>query len=101
MTELLSLPGWQAPPRTLDDWAGQLAALGHPPAVVRESGSVAWLEVAALRVRGYAVIEGPHVTAINFELSDPDPGPASRLVQAAAAALGWEVHEDEDEEESD
>src|SRR5436190_384074 len=91
MTELLALPAWDSPPRSLDDWAAGLTALGHPPEVAHESPGVAWLEVAPLRLRGYAVIEGGHVTAINFELHDPDIAPSYRLVAAAASALRWEV----------
>ena len=60
--------------------------------VTRESTGVSWLEIGPLRLRGYAVLAGRHVEAINFELADPDPAPATRVVEAAAEALGWEVH---------
>ena|SRR5947209_5559021 len=101
MIELLALPGWDAPPRTLDDWAAQLAAQGAPARIVREAAGATWLEVAALRLRGFAVIEGPHVSAINFELAAPDPGPATQAIETAARALGWEVHPDEPDDEGD
>lgn len=102
MIELLALPAWNAPPRTLDDWSAQLSGQGHRPTVVRD-GSETWIEVAPLRLRGYVELEGGRASAINFELSDPDPGPASQAVREAATALGWEVHaeDDEDEDEDD
>jgi hypothetical protein len=65
--------------------------------VSRESSGVCWLELATLRLRGYALLAGADVEAINFELNAPDPDPASRVVRAAAEALGWEVHEDDDD----
>jgi hypothetical protein len=101
MIELLALPGWQAPPTTLDDWIGQLTALAGPVAVARESREETWLEIGALRLRGYVVFEGRRVEAINFELADPDPAPAIRAIEAAAQALGWEVHPDEPEEDDE
>src|SRR5262245_26686818 len=101
MIELLALPQWQSPPRTIDEWVVQLE--GHAGAVVvtRESTSVAWVEIGALRVRGYGVEEGRAVQAINFELAAPDPGPATRVLNEAASALGWELHPDEDDDEDD
>ncbi|HEX8201724.1 MAG TPA: hypothetical protein VF590_14675 [Isosphaeraceae bacterium] len=101
MTEFLALPGWNTPPVTLDAWVAQLAAQGHPPTLTRDEPGTCWLEVGALRLRGYAVNEGDHLGAINFELSDPDPEPALHVVEAAARALGWEVHPDEPDEEED
>jgi hypothetical protein len=101
MIELLALPDWRTPPRTLDEWAARLAEQGGPVAVRRESSSESWLEVGSLRLRGYAMLAGPHVEAINFELSAPDPAPAARAVEAAAAALGWEVHADEPGDDED
>jgi hypothetical protein len=101
MIELLALPGWNTPPKTIDDWAAQLAALGHPAVVEREGPDDCWLEVGALRLRGFVVLEGDHLGAINFELAAPDPEPAARLVDAAAQALGWEVHPDDPDGEDD
>ena len=69
--------------------------------VTRESTGVSWLEAASLRLRGYAVIEGRHVEAINFELAALDPEPAARAVAEAAEALGWEVHPDEPDDGAD
>jgi hypothetical protein len=101
MIELLALPGWQASATTLEEWVARLSEAAGAVEVTRESSGVAWLEVRGLRLRGYAVIEaGEHVEAVNFELTAPDPGPAARAVAEAAAALGWEVHQ-EDEEEDD
>lgn len=99
MIELLAIPAWNAEPRTLNDWTAALAALGHSPSVGREDDET-WLEVAPLRLRGYVAIEGQSVEAINFELHDQDTEPASRLLNAAAHALGWELHPDEPEEDN-
>jgi hypothetical protein len=101
MIELLALPGWQTPPTTLDDWIARLTDLTGPVTVTRESSDTTWLEVGALRFRGYAVMEGRRVEAINFELTDPDPAPATRIIEAAAEALGWEVHPDEPDGDDD
>jgi hypothetical protein len=99
MIELLSLPGHKAPPTSLDDWVAQLSALGGPVTVTRDAPGASWLELANLRLRGYAVREGGHVGAINFELTDPDPTPASRVVESAARVLGWEVHPDDPDDD--
>ena len=97
MPEYLALPAWETPSKSLDEW---VAALAGPVALKRESPTVAWLEVATIQLRGYVVIEDGHPTAINFELLGPDPLPATRAIEAAAAALGWELHAD-DEEDAD
>lgn len=101
MIELLVVPDWQTPPRTLDDWVAQLSGLVDRVEVSRESTTVSWLEIGSLRLRGYAVLDGQHVEAINFELNAPDPGPAALVVEAAAQALGWEVHTDDPDDETD
>jgi len=101
MIELLALPGWNTPPLELDALVARLTAQGYPPAVTREDAGACWLEVGALRLRGYAVIEGNELTAINFELTAPDPEPARRVVEEAALALGWEIHPDEPGDERD
>lgn len=96
MIELLAVPAWNTPPTTLDAWADALKAQGVGVQVERDPPG-AWLEVGSLRLRGYALSEGIKLEAINFELSDPDPAPATRLLETVAAALGWEVHADEDD----
>jgi len=101
MTELLALPEWNTPPRTIADWVAQFAKEGHRPVLDRESDEVTLLEIASLRLRGYAVIEGQQVTAINFELADSDHEPAAHLVSNAAAALGWEIHPDDGSDDED
>lgn len=101
MIELLALPEWDTPHRTIDDWMAALTALGHRPSLERESPGVAWLEVAPLRLRGYVVIESGHVAAINFELNDPDPATAIKVVKTAARSIGWEVDADEGDDDDD
>lgn len=101
MSELLALPGARTAPRTLDDWVAQLETHAGPVAVTREGSGASWLVVGRLRLRGYAMLAGRNVEAINFELHEPDLTPASRAIAAAAEALGWEVHCDEDDEDED
>ncbi len=101
MVEYLALPAWKTPPRTVDDWVVALSESGGPVILSRESSTVTWLEVAPIRLRGYVVIENGHAAAINFELHDDhDPNPATRAIQEAATALGWEVHADDDDDEA-
>lgn len=95
MIELLALPGWNTPAKSLDDWVERLTQLGAKVVVERESAGVSWLEIAPIRLRGYAMSEGQRLEAINFELADPDPTAATRLLETAAAELGWELHPDE------
>ena len=98
MLELLAVPTWNAPRRTLDDWIATLAAQGVAPVVTREPDGETWIEVASLRLRGYVVEERDHLDAINFELHADDVAPAMRLVESAATAVDWETHVDEDAE---
>jgi hypothetical protein len=101
MIELLVLPEWKTPPTPLDDWVAQLTTAGGPVVVTREGADASWLEIGRLRLRGYAIVAGRNVEAINFELADPDPGPATQAVTAVATALGWEVHHDDDDDDTD
>ena len=102
MTEILALPGWKIEDTPLSAWVDQFEGQGWKAVVTRESPGVSWIEVAALRLRGYAVIEdGRRVEAINFELGGPDPGPAREALTRAAAALSWELHDDDDSDDDD
>jgi hypothetical protein len=101
MTEVLALPGWNLPPTPLTAWVDQFERLGLAADAVRESTGVSWIEVRALRLRGYAVMQGTCPEAISFELADPDPSAARQAVEAAAAALGWEIHDDEGQEDDE
>lgn len=101
MIELLAIPGWQTPTTPLDAWVARLETLGGPVVVTRESRGAAWLEIRHLDLRGYVMLAGRDVEAINFELSGADPSIASRAINDTAEALGWEVHLDEDDEEDD
>jgi hypothetical protein len=102
MIERLALPAWDTAPTPLSAWVERLQGQGLGVVVARESADVSWLEVNALRLRGYAITAGLNVEAINFEITADDPAPALRALEAAAA-LGWELHEDdgEPEDESD
>jgi hypothetical protein len=101
MLEYLALPAWNTPPTRVDAWVAQLSEAGGPVVLTREGSSVAWLEVAPLRLRGYVVMENGHAAAINFELHSQDPEPATRAIQAAAEALGWEIHADDEDDDDD
>jgi len=100
MLEFLAIPAWNGAPRSLDDWAAALkAAAGHAPTIDRLGPDEAWLELAPLRLRGYAVIDGNLVSAINFELHGPNLETTLGFLESAAQSLGWEVHPDDDEDE--
>ncbi|MCA1685906.1 MAG: hypothetical protein LC745_07935 [Planctomycetia bacterium] len=102
MTEILSLPGWKIEETPLSAWVDQFAKQGLVATVTRESTGVSWIEVHALGLRGYAVIEdGRYVEAINFELAAPDPVPARDALFQAAAALSWDLDEDDDGSDDD
>jgi hypothetical protein len=102
MIELLAIPGWQTGPTLLSDWVARLEAeVGGPVAVKRDPPQGAWIEVGQLRLRGFAMLAGPHVEAINFEVSAPDPVPATRLLEATSASIGWEIYPDEEDGEDD
>ena len=102
MIEILALPGWKIEETPLSAWVDQFASQGFDAVVTRESTSVSWIEVHALRLRGYVVLEeARHVEAINFELHDPDPVPAREALVRASAALSWELDEDSDPEDGD
>lgn len=99
MTEYLAIPEWNAPPRSLDDWTAQLAAIGHPATVEPEPPEGVWLEIESLQARGLAVIEEGHLTAIDFTFQNADPAPALTILESAARALGWELHLDEGDDD--
>jgi hypothetical protein len=101
MIELLVLPGWQTKPTPLDAWIARLETHGGPVVVTRESTAASWLEIGSLRLRGYAMLAGRVVEAINFELPPSGPESATRAITAAAEELGWEVHPDDDEADDD
>ena len=99
MIERLAIPAWKTPPRTLEDWRAQFEALGHPSAIDRGSEE-AWLQVESAGLRVLAVIESETLGALHVEIIADDPAPALALLDAAAERLGWEVV-DEDVEEDD
>ena len=101
MIERLALPSWNAPPLSLDAWTSRLKELGHPARISREGSAETWIELPALHLRGFAVIENGLVEAINFEIHASDPAPALALIDEAARGLAWEVHEDDEEDDED
>jgi len=99
LTERLAIPSWNAPPRTLADWRARFEALGQP-VIVERSPEETWLTIAPLGLRGFAVLEGGAMAALHIEIDADDPSPALALLDEAARDLGWEVH-DEDEDENE
>jgi len=91
MIEWLAMPPPGGSKVGLDAW---IAALGESARVVRRD--MIWIEMPSRHLRGYVVFEGENVEAINFELSDPD---AFATLDAAATALGWELHPDDGEDD--
>lgn len=102
MIELLAIPGWQTAPTTLAEWVAQLEKGGGPTVVVeRESPQGAWIHLEAMGVHGFAVLAGPLVEAVNFEIQEPLSPDVSRMLEEAAAAIGWEIHPDEPDDDED
>lgn len=85
-------------PVALERWIEAFASSGSPAVVVQEDGAT-WIEVATLRMRGFVAFEGLVVEAINFELHDVDPAPAFQLLETVAGSLGWELYQEDDDEE--
>ena len=101
MVEYLALPAWNTPARSIDDWVAALGEAGGAASTRRESSSVCWLLVPSLDVEGYALIEEGHPSAINFELKADDPTHALAVLTAAAHSLGWEIHEEGEDDDPD
>ncbi len=102
MIEFLAIPGWQTPTTTLAQWVAALEAQGGRTVVVeRESPHGAWVHLEAMGAMGFAVLAGPHVEAINFEIQEPVPPDVPRLLEEAAAAIGWEIHPDDPDDDDD
>jgi hypothetical protein len=100
--EFLAIPGWQTPPTTLAQWVEALEAKGARAVVVeRESPQGAWVHLEAMGTMGFAVLAGPHVEAINFEIQEPLPPDVTEFLEGAAAAIGWEIHPDEPDDDED
>jgi hypothetical protein len=99
MIELLSIPAWNAPPVTLDDWIGAFSSQGLVVALEPDPPEGVWLEIASLRFRALVLTEDNHATAVHFELSGPDSSAARAVVEKAALALGWEIHDDTEDED--
>ncbi len=100
MIERLAIPAWNAPPTSLDAWLSSFRSHGHEPSLVKEAG-MTWLEVAPLRLRAFVVFDGEFVEALNFELHDRQPDAALALIEAVAASLQWEVHDETDDDDED
>jgi hypothetical protein len=101
MVELLAVPAWDTPPTPLDAWSRGFEGQGFAVTVTREADGETWIELPGLRLRGYVLMEGAHVEAINFELAAADPAPARLALERAAEALAWELHEDDDGDDED
>ncbi|MFO0907774.1 MAG: hypothetical protein U0794_05335 [Isosphaeraceae bacterium] len=97
MIERLALPEWDTPRTSLESWVQAIQSQGYSAEVERESTGVSWLNLGRLMARGYAVMQGKDVEAINFELAAPDPTPALQLLERVAAQLGWALHDESDE----
>jgi hypothetical protein len=97
MTERVAIPAWGTPPTTIAAWVEALETHLGPVDIDREGPNEAWLDVQERLVRGFAVIEGPHVSAVNFEIEAEDPLPAVRDLDAACLAIGWELHIDDED----
>jgi hypothetical protein len=97
--EWLAIPAFGAPPRTLDDWASALADLGYALEIEPDNPEGATLRIDSLGVEGYADLEGPNITAIDFTLTDDAPPGVLTILREAANRLGWELHAETEDED--
>jgi hypothetical protein len=103
MIEMLAVPGWKTAPTTLEAWleAFQKATQAEVH-YRRDPPEGVWIELNSIRLRGYAIMAGPNVEVINFELTAPDPADALKVLETAALSVEWEIYPDDDEDgESD
>lgn len=101
MPELLAIPCWDSPPRTLQDWMEGLEAAGLAPGSVRDSPSAWWIDAPTAGLRGYVIMQGQRVEAINFEILGDDLESTRARLANIAGALGWELHAEDDEDDED
>jgi hypothetical protein len=102
MIEWLAIPAWRTPETTLEAWVDRLELqAGQAVVVERDPPEGAWIHLETIGVRGFAVLAGQHVEAINFEIDDRDTGAAARFLEEAASAIGWEIHPDDEDDEDD
>ena len=101
MVELLAIPGWQAPVRTVEDWLNALAVLGHAARISLDEDHDTWIEVPDLSLRGLTVLDGVNLEAIHFELENPETEVVLEVLCQAAAVLSWELHPDDDDDDDD
>lgn len=99
----MAIPGWDIPPHQVDDWARALGDAAPGQTVVRQSepSEGTWLILNALGLSGLVVMEEGAATAVHFEIEASDPAPATTVVHDAARALGWDVYNDDDDEDED
>ena len=101
MFEIIATPGWNTAATPLAQWVEALERQGLAVLVTRESTAVSWIEMPGLRLRGYVVTEGVNAEAINFELAAGGDSPARAAVAQAAEALGWQLDDEQDDEDDD
>jgi len=96
MTERIAIPAWNTESTPIATWVEALETRLGPVVMERDGPDGAWLEVDSRLVRGYAMLEGPHIVAVNFEIEAKDPDFAIRDIESACEAIGWELHIDDD-----
>jgi hypothetical protein len=98
MIEVLAIPAWRSPPVSLDEWVNAFTSQGLVVALEPDPPDGVWMEIAALRLRGLVLREDDFASVVHFELSASEPDPARAAIELAAAAVGWETHDDDDDE---
>lgn len=81
-------------------WVAKLNELGHPASVDRAGTDECSIEIVTIRVRGFALYEGPFLEAIHFEFHASDDSDAFSVIQSVSESLGWELHPYEDDDEN-
>lgn len=98
MTQRLAIPAWSSPPCPLDAWAGAFSARGHAAQIEIDTDDEANLVVESLGLDGFASLEGGQAVAIDFDIDADDEAAALALLGEVAASLGWELHDETDDD---
>lgn len=101
MVEYLAIPAWNAPARSVAEWVAALNEAGGSASARRDGSDACWFRDPGLDLEGYALIEGGRPAAIDFELRADDPSRALAVITAAALALGWEIHDEGEDDDPD
>ena len=100
MIEWLALPATGSAPVGPDVWITKLTEAGYQATLERAGPDDQWIEIVALKLRGYLVSDGPNLEAIHFEYHGPNISSPLPMIESLVTSLAWELHPyDADDEE--